>query len=54
MIMLFRGPVSWIYPPEFYPLRERGKAVALAISAKWAFKFDLGESVMTLRRRIFC
>src|ERR1700731_2896452 len=23
------GPVSWIYPPELYPLRVRGKAVAL-------------------------
>jgi len=27
------GPVSWIYPPELYPLRQRGKAVALATSA---------------------
>lgn len=26
------GPVSWIYPPELYPLRVRGKAVALATS----------------------
>jgi MFS family permease len=31
------GPVSWIYPPELYPLRVRGKAVALATSANWAF-----------------
>jgi MFS family permease len=29
------GPVSWIYPPELYPLRHRGKAVALATSANW-------------------
>jgi MFS family permease len=29
------GPVSWIYPPELYPLRTRGKAVALATSANW-------------------
>ena len=29
------GPVSWIYPPELYPLRVRGKAVALATSANW-------------------
>ena len=36
------GPVSWIYPPELYPLRVRGKAVALATSANWAFNFALG------------
>ena len=29
------GPVSWIYPPELYPLRTRGKAVALSTSANW-------------------
>lgn len=31
------GPVSWVYPPELYPLRVRGKAVALATSSNWAF-----------------
>lgn len=36
------GPVSWIYPPELYPLRVRGKAVALATSANWAFNTALG------------
>lgn len=36
------GPVSWIYPPELYPLRVRGKAVSLATSANWAFNFALG------------
>lgn len=35
------GPVSWCYPPELYPLRVRGKAVALATSANWAFNFAL-------------
>jgi len=39
------GPVSWIYPPELYPLRLRGKAVALATSANWAFNFALGYFV---------
>ena len=39
------GPVSWIYPPELYPLRIRGKAVALATSANWAFNFALGYFV---------
>lgn len=27
------GPASWIYPPELFPLRVRGKAVALSTSA---------------------
>jgi Sugar (and other) transporter len=35
------GPVSWIYPPELFPLRVRGKAVALATSSNWAFNFAL-------------
>ncbi|KAK2768693.1 hypothetical protein FQN54_000549 [Arachnomyces sp. PD_36] len=39
------GPVSWIYPPELYPLRVRGKAVALATSANWIFNFALGYFV---------
>jgi MFS family permease len=29
------GPASWVYPPEIFPLRIRGKAVALATSANW-------------------
>ncbi|KAL8870411.1 MAG: hypothetical protein Q9174_003543 [Haloplaca sp. 1 TL-2023] len=39
------GPVSWIYPPELYPLRVRGKATALATSGNWAFNFALGYFV---------
>lgn len=39
------GPVSWIYPPELFPLRVRGKAVALATSANWLFNFALGYFV---------
>jgi len=39
------GPVSWIYPPELYPNQLRGKAVALATSANWAFNFALGYFV---------
>lgn len=34
-----------IYPPELFPLRVRGKAVALATSANWAFNFALGYFV---------
>jgi len=26
------GPASWVYPPEIFPLRIRGKAVAVATS----------------------
>lgn len=39
------GPVSWIYPPELFPLRLRGKAVALCTSFNWAFNFALGYFV---------
>ncbi|KAF7196829.1 MFS glucose transporter mfs1 [Pseudocercospora fuligena] len=39
------GPVSWVYPPELYPLRVRGKAVALSTSANWAFNCALGAFV---------
>ncbi|KAL1861759.1 hypothetical protein VTK73DRAFT_6921 [Phialemonium thermophilum] len=39
------GPVSWTYPPELYPLRHRGKAVALCTSANWAFNFALAYFV---------
>ena len=34
-----------VYPPELYPLRVRGKAVALATSSNWAFNFALGYFV---------
>ena len=36
------GPVSWTYPPELFPLRLRGKGVALATSFNWAFNTALG------------
>lgn len=39
------GPTSWVYPPELYPLRVRGKAVALATSANWIFNFALSYFV---------
>ena len=39
------GPVSWIYPPELFPLRIRGKAVALCTSANWIFNFALSYFV---------
>lgn len=39
------GPVSWIYPPELFPLRVRGKAIALATSSNWIFNFALGYFV---------
>jgi len=39
------GPVSWIYPPELFPLRVRGKAVALCTCANWIFNFALSYFV---------
>ena len=36
------GPASWTYPPELFPLRLRGKGVALATSGNWAFNTALG------------
>lgn len=36
------GPASWTYPPEVFPLRLRGKGVALATSGNWAFNTALG------------
>ncbi|KAJ5986054.1 High-affinity glucose transporter [Penicillium sp. IBT 35674x] len=39
------GPVSWIYPPELFPLRLRGKAVALSTASNWIFNFALSYFV---------
>jgi MFS family permease len=39
------GPVSWIYPPELFPLRLRGKGVALCTASNWAFNFALSYFV---------
>jgi sugar porter (SP) family MFS transporter len=39
------GPTSWVYVPELFPLRVRGKAGALCTSANWAFNFALGYFV---------
>ncbi|KAH0602874.1 uncharacterized protein H6S33_008524 [Morchella sextelata] len=39
------GPVSWAYPPELFPLRLRGRAVAICTSANWIFNFALGYFV---------
>ncbi|ORY13403.1 high affinity glucose transporter [Clohesyomyces aquaticus] len=39
------GPVSWIYPPELFPLRVRGKAVAITTCSNWIFNFALSYFV---------
>ncbi|TLD33159.1 hypothetical protein PspLS_00041 [Pyricularia sp. CBS 133598] len=39
------GPTSWAYPPELYPLRLRGKAVALSTASNWTFNFALAYFV---------
>ena len=46
------GPISWTYPPELFPLRLRGKAVALCTSANWAFNFALAYFVPPAFARI--
>ncbi|KAH0836037.1 High-affinity glucose transporter [Fonsecaea pedrosoi] len=35
------GPISWIYPPEVFPLRLRGKGVAVCVASNWIFNFAL-------------
>lgn len=51
------GPISWVYPPEVYPQRVRGKAVALATSANWAFNTALSafvpEAFATIRWKVY-
>ncbi|KAF8535772.1 sugar transporter [Trichophaea hybrida] len=39
------GPASWVYPPELFSQRHRGKAVAFATSCNWIFNFALGYFV---------
>jgi len=39
------GPISWIYPPELFPLRLRGKANSLCTASNWIFNFALGYFV---------
>lgn len=39
------GPASWVYPPEIFPLRVRGKAIAITTSANWIFNFALSYFV---------
>ena len=43
------GPASWVYPPELFPLRVRGKAVALTTSCNWIF---VSQPVYTYRSAI--
>lgn len=40
------GPASWVYPPELFPLRVRGKAVALTTSSNWIFVSHLVSVAM--------
>lgn len=51
------GPISWVYPPEVYPQRVRGKAVALATSSNWAFNTALSafvpEAFATIKWKVY-
>ncbi|KAK9237162.1 general substrate transporter [Lipomyces kononenkoae] len=46
------GPVSWIYPPEIFPLRIRATAVSISTATNWACNFALGLAVPPLLRAI--
>lgn len=35
------APISWVYPPEIYPIRLRGKVVSVATSANWIMGFAI-------------
>lgn len=35
------APISWVYPPEIYPIRLRGKVVSVATSANWILSFAI-------------
>jgi hypothetical protein len=35
------APISWVYPPEIYPIRLRGKVVSIATSANWIMGFAI-------------
>lgn len=43
------GPSSWVYPPEIFPLRVRGKAVAITTSCNWIFvsQFNTHRALLT-------
>lgn len=51
------GPCSWVYPPELFPLRLRGKGVSLSTSANWALNTALGAFVppafATIRYKVY-
>lgn len=35
------APISWIYPPELFPLKFRSKAAAVSTASNWIFNFAL-------------
>lgn len=39
------GPVSWVYPPELFPTRLRGKANSISTCSNWIFNFALSYFV---------
>jgi MFS family permease len=44
------GPASWVYPPEIFPLRVRGKAVALC-TGKSSHTRKPSYTILTTRKR---
>lgn len=46
------GPVSWVYPPEMFSTRLRGKAGSISTSCNWIFNFALSYFVPPSFRNI--
>lgn len=39
------GPIPWLYPTEIFPIRVRGKGVAIATMADWMANFMISKTV---------
>lgn len=39
------GPIPWLYPTEIFPIRVRGKGVAIATMADWIANFMISKTV---------
>jgi MFS family permease len=37
------APISWVYPPETFPIRSRGKAISIVASANWMLAFAINN-----------
>jgi len=44
------GPIPWLYPTEIYPVRVRGKGVAIATFSDWIANFMISKTVNNMLR----